>query len=802
MSEQQPAASGRGRGGGNNRRNVNKGGRGGRGGGNKGNQQQTTNDENGSEKLQNRSVADTQPKGGRGGSGKTSSNRRKRLTTSKDKPLSEEEKTRLEEEIRRREQKATDEIEQKRVDEEQKVQEAIKASKQRERQLLINKVQETIISLETVVATTMSHKTNREGFMAESLVKARKDFEMAKKSLTSDLKKCTAFVKKIKVGTAWSMKPADIAKDVASLNLSRYVEEVTAAILEARLKVGDLPVVVALCVAMHTRYAEFLPNLLPSLWSLIHSKLTDDNAKSRRIYVRLVTEFLLNGIIHDTKQLIKLIGDITGGLTGTFAVSDANLMVSFCNAAGYEVLGVTPRSIREDMTIVTTELTKFKAGDESEIPMIITKELANKLNTLVVTVGEVLLVRAVPPEITDIFFHRCTGAYHTLSKSLVVTHAKLQKLENRCDQDRLLQGTLTDVREKGLADARKLVESLHKSVETLSDILDQSMPDLVRENEEENDVGQGIALWTKGDGGGDYDFGSFDDEETRSFYCDILDLLATIPPALLGMTHEEIDRIKAANLIKYGDEASQYMDDTVADVEPPSEDQFLKAEDAVEQVDAEQKQGGEEREKDKDNPHYRLMVLLEQELPECCRREQIDDLSEKFCVNHGSSKTSRKRLVKTLFQVPRSRLDLLPYYARMVAILGRVYSDIASPVVVELEQQFHGQAKFKKNHNLEGRLKTARYIGELTKFRVAPPIVSLRCFRRCLDDFNGGNVDVACCILESCGRYLYRTKHTMSKISQLMDAMLRIAKSKVSTLNSISHTTCVTASHDLLYTDF
>ena len=49
-------------------------------------------------------------------------------------------------------------------------------------------------------------------------------------------------------------------------------------------------------------------------------------------------------------------------------------------------------------------------------------------------------------------------------------------------------------------------------------------------------------------------------------------------------------------------------------------------------------------EENKDNPHYKLMVLLEQELPECNRREQIDEIAEKFCTNHGSSKNSRKRL--------------------------------------------------------------------------------------------------------------------------------------------------------------
>ena len=175
-------------------------------------------------------------------------------------------------------------------------------------------------------------------------------------------------------------------------------------------------------------------------------------------------------------------------------------------------------------------------------------------------------------------------------------------------------------------------------------------------------------------------------------------------------------------------------------------------------------------------------MLLEQELPECNRREQIDEISEKFCTNNGSSKNSRKRLSRTLFLVPRTRLDLLPYYSRMAAILDRVWPDISPSLVKDLEQQFHGQAKFKKNQNLEARLRTARYVGELVKFRVAPPMVFIRCIRRCLEDFTGANVDVACALLESCGRYLYRLSHTHATVTSLMESMTRLSKAKVSRL--------------------
>ena len=188
----------------------------------------------------------------------------------------------------------------------------------------------------------------------------------------------------------------------------------------------------------------------------------------------------------------------------------------------------------------------------------------------------------------------------------------------------------------------------------------------------------------------------------------------------------------------------------------------------------------ESSEKDKDTPHYKLTILLEQELPECNRRESTDLLAEKFCNNHGASKSSRKRLSKALFLVPRTRLDLLPYYSRVAATLQRVFpTDVGPQLIQDLEAQFHGLARWKKNQNLEGRIKNARFIGELTKFRVAPPIVSLRCMRRCLDDFTGYNIDIACCLLESCGRFLHRLKHTNRRITDVMDTMMRIKRAKV-----------------------
>jgi len=241
-----------------------------------------------------------------------------------------------------------------------------------------------------------------------------------------------------------------------------------------------------------------------------------------------------------------------------------------------------------------------------------------------------------------------------------------------------------------------------------------------------------------------------------------------------------VEKQREKNKRQYGEdeeseivEMSGEVEDTLPMVEEEAEED--ENEDGEEEATEEIK-GENTDEENKDTPHYKLMVLLEQELPEASRREKIDEIADRFCANHGSNKKSRKRLYETFFLVPRARLDLLPYYSRFAAIMDRVYSD--STLVTELEQQFHGQARFKKNQNIESRLRTARYIGELTKFRVAPPIVALRGIKRCLEDFSGYNIDVACCLLESCGRYLFRTKHTHKKIAELMDTMMRLKKAR------------------------
>ncbi|VEL11202.1 unnamed protein product [Protopolystoma xenopodis] len=75
-------------------------------------------------------------------------------------------------------------------------------------------------------------------------------------------------------------------------------------------------------------------------------------------------------------------------------------------------------------------------------------------------------------------------------------------------------------------------------------------------------------------------------------------------------------------------------------------------------------------------------------------------------------KPSRRRLARALVSVPRSRLDLLPFYARLTAALAPVAPDLAAEVCAGLTNEFHWHVNKRDQINLESKIKTMRFIGK------------------------------------------------------------------------------------------
>ena len=447
----------------------------------------------------------------------------------------------------------------------------------------------------------------------------------------SDLKKCTAFVKKIKSGTYPTLKELSLPNSpIKTLNLTRYVEEVAAAIMEPtqKIKPSDIPGLVSLCVEMHRRYDGFASVLVPSLMSGVTGN-GDEETLPKRLCLRVLTEFVLNGIITDLKSIVRIVSEAAGAPSDDdkeYVVTDANVVVTFAKTGGVEVVGVIPKSMRVECERLQKEISGNGEGKIGVADQASEKQEDNAETTsadhatpfaptlsheLVATAQAVIesyncttaYSRAVSPSILATLHKHCIGAYRTIVNSYLSTHRRLLKLEKRCEQDRLLQGTLGETREKGLIDARTLLENLKKSVETLSDVLDVDQPHLPSSDEDEDAAetvdGKGISLWTKNENDTDENLGPFDDEETRAFYCDLPDFLSTKPAALLGLNALDLEKQKERNERQYGglggeDETEDVAIDDIRDVDAKDDDLVAENEDGAENAaTTEEKADGE-----------------------------------------------------------------------------------------------------------------------------------------------------------------------------------------------------------------
>jgi regulator of nonsense transcripts 2 len=121
--------------------------------------------------------------------------------------------------------------------------------------------------------------------------------------LDSSLKKNTAFVKKLKQFTAAQLD--SILKDMNSLNLTKYISEVSQALVEAKLKMTDMQAVITLCSQLHQIYVDFAQSFLENWQKLLTIKPGEkiQNISKLRVDLRFFCELISVGIF--TNKVIK-----------------------------------------------------------------------------------------------------------------------------------------------------------------------------------------------------------------------------------------------------------------------------------------------------------------------------------------------------------------------------------------------------------------------------------------------------------------------------------------------------------------
>uniref|UniRef100_G3UN69 Regulator of nonsense transcripts 2 n=1 Tax=Loxodonta africana TaxID=9785 RepID=G3UN69_LOXAF len=571
--------------------------------------------------------------------------------------------------------------------------------------------------------------------------------------LDSSLKKNTAFVKKLK--TITEQQRDSLSHDFNGLNLSKYIAEAVASIVEAKLKISDVNCAVHLCSLFHQRYADFAPSLL-QVWKKHFEARKEEktpNITKLRTDLRFIAELTIVGIFTD-KEGLSLIYEQLKNIINADRESHTHVsvVISFCRHCGDDIAGLVPRKV---------------------------KGAAEKFN-LSFPPSEI-----ISPEKQQPFQNLLKEYFTSLTKHLKRDHRELQNTERQNRRILHSKGELSEDRHKQYEEFAMSYQKLLANSQSLADLLDENMPDLPQDKPTPEEHGPGIDIFTPGKPG-EYDLegGIWEDEDARNFYENLIDLKAFVP-AILFKDNEKSCQNKDPNKDDSKAEAKECKENK--ELSSPDElelelenleinDDSLELEGGDEAEDLTKKLLDEQEQEDEEastGSHLKLIVdAFLQQLPNCVNRDLIDKAAMDFCMNMNT-KANRKKLVRALFIVPRQRLDLLPFYARLVATLHPCMSDVAEDLCSMLRGDFRFHVRKKDQINIETKNKTVRFIGELTKFKMFTKNDTLHCLKMLLSDFSHHHIEMACTLLETCGRFLFRSPESHLRTSVLLEQMMR-----------------------------
>ncbi|EYU24490.1 hypothetical protein MIMGU_mgv1a000416mg [Erythranthe guttata] len=581
------------------------------------------------------------------------------------------------------------------------------------------------------------------------------------RTLDPSIKRNTTVIKKLKQINEDQRE--SIMDDLRSVNLSKFVSEAVTAICDAKLKAADIQPAVQICSLLHQRYTDFSSSLVKGLQKVfIPDKSAEDleadnnsRAMKKRSTLKLLLELYFVGVVENCAIFTQIIKDLTSAehLKNRDATqTNLSLLAGFARQGRFLLgLPLTGQDIYEEF-----------------------------LKGLNITADQ------------KKSFHKAFQTYYDAVVELLhAEHSSLRQMEHENAKILNAKGELSEENASSYEKLRKSYDHLSRGISSLAEALDMQppvMPDdghTTRVTSGENasspvagkESSAMEALW--------------DDEDTRAFYECLPDLRAFVPAVLLGEAETKNEQSsKTQELNDVTPESDKVQIDAQENTEvsadsetvQPTHDKEEKDKEKSKESDKEKgkekdtdKRGESERDKTKGLDGTNLEALLHR-LPTCVSRDLIDQLTVEFC--YLNSKSSRKKLARALFNVPRTSLELLPYYSRMVATLSTCMKDVSSMLLQLLEDEFNSLTNKKDQMNIETKIRNIRFIGELCKFKIAPTGMVFSCLKTCLDDFMHHNIDVACNLLETCGRFLYRSPETTIRMSNMLDILMRLKNVK------------------------
>ncbi|KAL0956498.1 hypothetical protein HGRIS_002642 [Hohenbuehelia grisea] len=626
--------------------------------------------------------------------------------------------------------------------------------------------------------------------------------------LDSSLKRHTALIKRIRQSLAADNRD-QILKDINSLSLEKYIEEIASAVIEgiSRCKTEkDVWSAVEIISTVHRRFpSTFTPAVVSSLDTSLSTptraslaalspeqREKEDAARvtRQRPVLRVCAELALVGIIKDTptrsggEWIMKHMKDL---LSNDPSLSSLPLLSIFLKSYSRPYLGITPPSASSQISSSSEPGTLSATTSESE-------QKGAQFPALLPESEEL-----VEQEIRDRFKRMCEGYFDNVCKKLVIEHKRLHEQDRRNHEAYIRSGEIFEDRQQAYEKMTKGYEKLLASCQTLSELLYLPMPSLPTASQKSESILIGSnANSLGGDNAEDIYIagGKWEDEEERRFFEDVQDLKDFVPKSVLGINEGENGEDQTQGEEQEREEQEKEKEKEEMKQIEEELAKLISAEATAKDVRTPEINGKELPDQDEDEvptptpgtpkgdtpqgsprlapqgPSQLLTALLAR-LPDATNRAMIDQAAVDFAFLN--SKAARKRLVKFLAQVPKNRIDLLPHYSRLVATLNPYMPDVGTDLIAMLDDEFRYLQK-KKNvvkELAEVRLKNITFLSNLTKFRVVPPHLILHTFKVCLDDFSGTNVENIALLLEGCGRFLLRSDNTRERFGAMLELMRR-----------------------------
>lgn len=298
---------------------------------------------------------------------------------------------------------------------------------------------------------------------------------------------------------------------------------------------------------------------------------------------------------------------------------------------------------------------------------------------------------------------------------------------------------------------------LYANVQSFAEVLDEPMPELPVETEVKSEFEETLKITVDGE---EINLAEdiWGDEETRRFYENLTDLSVFMPGSFYTRDKESP---------KQNQDESQITEEVLdGELTLDELEELEKIEEPI--VEAEV----EELPANTNTSNKFLLDAFLTHLPNCVNREMIDNAAVDFLMNLNT-KHNKKKLIKALFGVSRIRLDLLPFYARLAAILFPAMPEVGNDLCLMLKHDFKYHVRKKDQINIESKIKVVRYIGELVKFKLYSKLEALYCLKVLLHDFTHHHIEMTCNLLETCGRFLFCNPDSHQRTKVYLEQMMR-----------------------------